>query len=156
MQRLTYLFVAALTLSVPVLANSAAKTVPLSSVEERRWISAVKAHKTEDGRTVMEVLSRVEKRAFDRFKVASYDVLYDWNGQPSTVAISYWIGTKRKRDLAFSDLAYPMNRNGTIAKISLVDRPTLAALEKGTEAMLAEVHERYHMDCPPDMPSNNC
>ena len=156
MQRLTYLFAAAFTLSVPVLANSAAKTVPLSSVEERQWISAVKAHKTSDGKTVMEVLSRVEKRALGRFKVASYDVFYDWNGQPSSVVISYWIGTKRKRDLAFSDLTYPMNRNGTIAKISLVDRPTLAALEKGVEAMLAEVDDRYHMDCPTDMPSDNC
>lgn len=156
MQRLTYLFAAAFTLSVPFLANSAAKTVSLSSVEERQWISAVKAHKTSDGKTVMEVLSRVEKRALGRFKVASYDVFYDWNGQPSTVVISYWIGTKRMRDLTFSDLAYPMNRNGTIAKISLVDRPTLAALEKGVEAMLAEVDERYHMDCPTDMPSDNC
>ena len=156
MQRSTYLLAAALTLSAPVLANSAAKTVPLSSIEERQWIGAVKAHMTADGKTVVEVLSRVEKRAAGRFKVASYDVLYDWNGQPSTVAISYWIGTKRKRDLAFSDLAYPMSRNGTIAKISLVDRPTLAALEKGVEAMLAEVDERYHMDCPPDMPSDNC
>lgn len=156
MQRLTHLIVAALMLSSPVLANSAAKTVPHSSVEERQWISAVKAHKTADGKTVMEVLSRVEKRAAGRFKVASYDVLYDWNGQPSTVAISYWIGTNRKRDLAFSDIAYPMNRNGTIAKISLVDRPTLAALEKGVEAMLAEVDERYHMDCSSDTPSDNC
>ena len=156
MKRLTYLFAVALTLSIPVLANSAAKTVPLSSIEERQWISAVKAHKTADGKTVTEVLSRVEKRALGRFKVASYDVFYDWNGQPSTVVISYWIGTKRKRDLAFSDLAYPMNRNGTIAKISLVDRPTLAALEKGIEAMLAELDDRYHMDCPPDMPSDNC
>ena len=68
MQRLTYLLAAALTLSVPVLANSAAKTVPLSSVEERQWISAVKAHKTSDGKTVMEVLSRVEKRALGRSK----------------------------------------------------------------------------------------
>lgn len=156
MQRLTYLFAVALTLPVPVLANSSAKTVPLSSVEERQWISAVKAHKTADGKTVQEVLSRVEKRALGRFKVASYDVLYDWNGQPSTVAISYWIGTKRKRDLVFSDIAYPMNRNGTIAKISLVDRPTLAALEKGVKEMVAEVDERYHLDCPSDMPSDNC
>lgn len=156
MQSLIYLFAAALTLPVPVLANSAAKTVPLSSIEERQWISAVKAHKTADGKTVQEVLSRVEKRRLGRFKVASYDVFYDWNGQPSTVTISYWIGTKRKRDLAFSDLAYPMNRNGTIANISLVDRPTLAALEKGVEAMLAEVDEHYHMDCPPNMQSDNC
>jgi hypothetical protein len=155
-QRLTYLFAAALTLSVPVLANSAAKTAPLSSIEERQWISAVKAHKTAEGKTVQEVLSRVEKRALGRFKVASYDVLYDWNGQPSTVAILYWIGTKRKRDLVFSDIAYPMNRNGTIAKISLVDRPTLAALERGVEAMIAEVDEHYDMDCPSDMPSDNC
>lgn len=116
----------------------------------------MKTHKTADGKTVQEVLSRVEKRALSRFKVASYDVFYDWNGQPSTVAISYWIGTKRKRDLVFSDLAYPMNRNGTIAKISLVDRPTLAALEKGVEAMLAEVDERYHIDCLSDMLSENC
>jgi hypothetical protein len=156
MQRLTYLFAAALVLSAPVLANSAEKTVPLTSVEEQQWISAVKAHKTADGKTVMEVLSRVEKRALGRFKVASYDVFYDWNGQPSTVVLSYWIGTKRKRDLAFSDIVYPMNHNGTIAKISIVDRPTLAALEKGVEAMLAEVEEHYHMDCPVDMPSDNC
>ena len=156
MQNLTFLFAAALTLSVPIQANSAAKTVPLSTVEERQWINVVKAHKTADGKTVIEVLAGVEKRAHGRFKVASYDVFYDWNGQPSTVVISYWIGTKRKRDLAFSDLAYPMNRNGTIAKISLADRPTLAALEKGVEAMLAEVDERYHMDCPPDLPSDNC
>ena len=99
MQSLTYLFAAALTLPVPVLANSAAKTVPLSSIEERQWISAVKAHKTADGKTVQEVLIRVEKRRLGRFKVASYDVLYDWNGRPSTVAISYWIGTKRKLSL---------------------------------------------------------
>jgi hypothetical protein len=156
MQRLFFLFAATLTLAVPVLANSTAKIVPLSSAEERQWISSVKTHKTTDGMTVMEVLTRVEKRARGRFKVASYDVLYDWNGQPSTVVISYWIGTKRKRDLAYSDLAYPMNRNGTIAKISLVDRPTLAALEKGLEATLAEFNERYHMDCPLDMPSDNC
>ncbi|MGX9785883.1 hypothetical protein [Janthinobacterium lividum] len=156
MQKLTYLFATALTLSVPILANSAAKTVPLSTAEERQWINAVKTHKTADGKTVMEVLSRVEKRSHGRFKVASYDVFYDWSGQPSTVVISYWIGTKRKRDLAFSDLAYPMNRNGTIAKIALVDRPTLAALEKGVEAMLAEIDEHYHMDCPPDMLSDNC
>lgn len=156
MQKLTYLFATALTLSVPILANSAAKTLPLSTAEERQWINAVKTHKTADGKTVTEVLTRVEKRSHGRFKVASYDVFYDWNGQPSTVAISYWIGTKRKRDLAFSDLAYPMNRNGTIAKISLVDRPTLAALEKGVEAMLAEVDEHYHMDCSPDMRSDNC
>jgi hypothetical protein len=156
MQRLTYLFAAALTLSVPVLANSAAKTVSLSTVEERQWINTVKAHKTADGNTVMEVLTRVEKRAHGRFKVASYDVFYDWNGQPSTVAISYWIGTKRQRDLAFSDIAYPMNRNGTIAKISFVDQPTLAALEKGVEAMLAEIYEHYRTDCALDMPSDNC
>ena len=104
----------------------------------------------------MEVLSRVEKRAPGRFKVASYDVLYDWNGQPSTVAISYWIGTKRQRDLAFSDIVYPMNRDGTIAKISLFDQPTLAALEKGIEAMLAEVGKHYHIDCQSDMLSDNC
>jgi hypothetical protein len=156
MQKLTYLFATALTLSVPILANSAAKTLPLSTAEERQWINAVKTHKTADGETVTEVLASVEKRSPGRFKVASYDVFYDWNGQPSMVAISYWIGTKRKRDLAFSDLAYPMNRNGTIAKISLVDRPTLAALEKGVEAMLAEVDERYHIDCPTDMQSDNC
>jgi hypothetical protein len=156
MQRLSFLFAAALTLSAPVLANSTAKIVPLSSAEERQWINSVKARKTTDGMTVVEVLTRVEKRARGRFKVASYDVLYDWNGQPSTVVISYWIGTKRKRDLVFSDIAYPMNRNGTIAKISLVDRPILAALEKGLEATLAEVDERYHMDCPPDMLSDNC
>lgn len=116
----------------------------------------MKTHTTADGRTVMEVLTRVEKRARGRFKVASYDVFYDWNGQPSTVVISYWIGTKREPDLAFSDIAYPMNRNGTIAKISLVDRPTLAALENGVEAMLAEVDEHYSMDCPPEMISDNC
>lgn len=156
MQNLTYLFAAALMLSVPIQANSAAKTVPLSTVEERQWINAVKAHKTADGKTVMEVLAGVEKRANGRFKVASYDVFYDWNGQPSTVVISYWIGTKRKRDLAFSDLAYPMSRNGTIAKISLIDRPTLAALERGVGAMLAEVDEHYDMDCLSDMPSDNC
>lgn len=148
--------VAIIALSLFASVAFAASTVPLSSAEERQWISAVKAHKTSDGKTVMEVLSRVEKRARGRFKVASYDVFYDWKGQPSTVVISYWVGSKRERDLVFSDIAYPMNRNGTIAKISIIDRPTLAALERGVEAMLAEVEQHYHMDCQSDMPSDNC
>lgn len=156
MHKLIYLLATALTLSVPILANSAKKTIPLSTAEERQWINAVKMHKTADGKTVLEVLTRVEKRAHNRFKVASYEVFYNWNGQPSTVAISYWIGTKRRRDLVFSDITYPMNRNGTIAKVSLVDRPTLTALEQGVEAMFVEVVERYNRDCPPDMLSNNC
>jgi hypothetical protein len=156
MQKIALLLAAAAALSVPALANSVAKIVPLSSAEERQWIGAVKAHKTADSRTVAEVLALVEKRAHGRFKVASYDVMYDWKGQPSSVAISYWIGTKRSRDLTFSDIDYPMNRNGTIAKISFADRLTLEALEKGADAMLAEVEQHYRMDCPADMPSDHC
>lgn len=158
MQKIAYLLAAAAVLSLPALANSVAKIkiVPLSSTEERQWIGAVKAHKTADSRTVAEVLALVEKRAHGRFKVASYDVMYDWKGQPRSVAISYWIGTKRARDLTFSDIDYPMNRNGTIAKISYADLPTLEALEKGADAMLAEVDQHYRMDCPADMPSDHC
>ncbi|WP_323144903.1 hypothetical protein [Massilia phyllosphaerae] len=156
MQKLPYLIAAVATLSAPIVAHSATKTAPLSPAEERQWINSVKAHKTADGRTVVEALALVEKRAHGRFKVASYDVMYDWKGQPSSVSISYWIGTKRARDLTFSDLDYPMNRNGTIAKLSFADRPTLSSLEKGADAMLAEVEEHYRLDCPADMPSDHC
>lgn len=156
MQKIVYLLAAFAALLASALANSAAKIVPLPSAEERQWIGAVKARKTADNRTVAEVLALVEKRAHGRFKVASYDVMYDWKGQPSSVAISYWIGTKRSRDLAFSDIDYPMNRTGTIAKISFSDRPTLEALEKGADAMLAEVEQQYRMACPADMPSDHC
>lgn len=156
MHKITCLFAAAVTLFVPALANSAAKMVPLSPVEERQWISAVKAHKTANSRTVAEVLTLVEKRAHGHFKVASYDVMYDWEGQPSSVSISYWIGTKRSRDLTFSDIDYSMNRNGTLGKIFFADRPMLEALEKGADAMLVEVEQRYRMDCPTDMPSDHC
>ncbi len=156
MRKIAFLLAAVAALSAPALASSVAKIVQLSSAEDRQWIGAVKARKTADSRTVAEVLALVEKRAHGRFKVASYDVMYDWKGQPSSVAISYWIGTKRSRDLTFSDIDYPMNRNGTIAKISLADRPTLEALEKGADAMLAEVEQHYRMDCPTDMPSDHC
>lgn len=156
MYKIVPLLAVAAALSIPALANSATKTVPLSSAEERQWIGAVKAHKTADTRTVAEVLALVEKRARGHFKVASYDVMYDWKGQPRSVAISYWIGTKRSSDLTFSDIDYPMNRNGTIAKLSFADRPTLEALEKGADAMLTKVEQHYSMDCPADMPSDHC
>jgi hypothetical protein len=156
MRKLTCLIAVILTGYVPIVASSGTKAAPLSQDEERHWIKAVKGHQTADRRTVVDVLATVEKRAHGRFKVASYGVLYDGNGQPSVVAISYWIGRKRARDLAFTDLAYPMNRNGTIAKILLTDQPTLSALEKGADAMLSEVQERYRLDCPADMPSENC
>lgn len=102
------------------------------------------------------MLALVEKRSLGRFKVASYDVMYDWTGQPSSVSISYWIGTKRSRDLTFSDLDYPMSRNGKIEKISLADRPTLEALESGADAMMAEVERRYRADFSPEMLSDYC
>jgi len=139
-------------------AVAAAPAGVLSNADEQRWIAAVKAHKTGDGRTVADVLSAVEKRSHGRFKVAGYDVMYDWKGQPAEVAIQYWIGSKRARDLVFSDLAYPMNRNGTIGKLSLTDRPTLGALEKGVEALQAEVDEHFRRDCPADatMRSESC
>jgi len=156
MQEIALLLAAAVALSVSAPANSAAKMVPLSSAEERQWIGAVKAHKTADGRTVADVLALLEKRARGRFKVASYEVMYDWKGRPSSVAISYWIGTKRSRDLTFSDIDYPMNRNGTIAKISFADRPTLEALEKGADAIQREVEQHCRLDCPADMQSDHC
>ena len=156
MRILNHLFLAVMILSVTLLANSATKIVPLSPAEEQKWIGAVKAHQTADGHTVIEVVGLVEKRAHGHFKVASYDVLYDWKGHPSTVAISYWIGAKRARDLTFADLGYPMNRNGTIGQISFSDQPTLSALEKGVDAMLREVEDRYRMDCLGETPSDNC
>lgn len=87
MRKIAFLLAAVAALSAPALASSVAKIVQLSSAEDRQWIGAVKARKTADSRTVAEVLALVEKRAHGRFKVASYDVMYDWKGQPSSVAI---------------------------------------------------------------------
>jgi len=95
MYKISYVMAAAAAFCVAASANSAARIVPLSSAEERQWIGVVKAHKTADSRTVAQVLALVEKRSLGRFKVASYDVMYDWTGRPSSVSISYWIGTKR-------------------------------------------------------------
>lgn len=48
MKKLTLIFAVGLTLSVPFLSNSAAKTIPFSSIEKRQWISVVKANKAAD------------------------------------------------------------------------------------------------------------
>lgn len=72
------------------------------------------------------------------------------------VKVWFLFDSNRPYSMTGHDIDYPMNFNGTIAKISFADQPSLEALEKGADAMLAEVEQHYRMDCPADMPSDHC
>lgn len=121
----------------------------LNTTEEFHRVNNVKNHRLQDGSTLIEVLKYVERMRPKKFKVAEIGVGYNGvSGEPDSVFISYWIGSKRKRDNSCSDLGYDLKKEGSLSqKILIRERPMLAALEEGKDSFLAAVDSAYLNDC---------
>ena len=97
--RLIAVLVALVSLSGARAQNTQPKMHLLSPTEERKWVNAVKTHRTEDGATVEEVLRFAEKMRPKEFKSGQMGVGYNGgSGEPDSVGIDYWIGAKRLKD----------------------------------------------------------
>jgi hypothetical protein len=127
------------------------KAHELSPAEEKRWIDAVKNHKTSDGATVMEVLKYAEKMRPKRFKLAEIQIGYNYSGEPDEVMISYFIGMKRLDGDDYT-IGYEIKRNGkeielSVPKNSVTDDTPINALEGGRDSFLLKIDQLYKDDC---------
>ncbi|BCZ85528.1 hypothetical protein PTKU64_92030 (plasmid) [Paraburkholderia terrae] len=122
----------------------------LAPAVEAKWIESVKTHRTKDGATVAEVLAFAQKMRPREFKAGRFDVGYNGaTGAAESVAIEYWIGSKRLPDDAFADLGYHMSPDGKVLATPS-EEATSAALEGGRAAFLRAIDETYHETCRPD------
>lgn len=139
------------------------KPQTLSDAEEKKWIDAVKLHKTSDGASVIQVLQSAEKMRPKKFKVGSIDVGYDGgDGKPDGVGIGYWIGAKRLPDDQFIDLWYEIERDGS--RVTAVPRKNkytsdtiVNAVEGGRDSLLAYIDKMYQDTCvDPNTKEKSC
>ena len=126
----------------------------LSEKQEKLWTGVVKNRKTGDGATVAEVLRYVEQMRPAEFKVETIEVGYNCaSGQPSAVAIGYWIGMKRLPGDVFIDLGYDAEPGAKGLTIKVPEKPIASersiteALEAGRDAFLEYVDEMYQSTC---------
>lgn len=121
----------------------------LSKAAETNWINAVKHHRTQDGSTVAEVLAYAQKMRPKEFKVGSFDIGYSGaDGEPSSVAIGYWLGVRRLADDSYADLGYNMSRDGQIEPVRNEEIMT-TALEGGRDQFIHAVDDAYAANCQP-------
>jgi hypothetical protein len=110
----------------------------LSPAESKRWVDAVKTHKTLDGATVMEVLKYVEQMRPKRFRLGTIEVGYNCgSGEPDAVMIGYFIGMKRLEGDEYS-FGYDIKRNGKEIELIVPKNPVtedtiINALEGGRD-----------------------
>jgi hypothetical protein len=129
------------------------KAHELSPAEEKRWIDAVKNHKTSDGATVMEVLKYAEQMRPRRFKLGTIDVGYGGaTGEPDGVGIGYFIGMKRLDGDSYTDLWYDIKLNGKeisviVPKNPVTDDTPINSLEGGRDSFLLKIDQLYKDDC---------
>ncbi len=140
-------------LPASLFALDVVKPKALASAEEMRWVDAVRNRKTLDGASVIEVLRYAEKMRRDRFKVASIEVGYNGgSGEPDGVMICYFIGMKRLNGDEYCDIIYKVKRDGKDFRITAPENPdykdtTIRILERGRDAFLIEIDERYNDTC---------
>jgi len=138
---------------VAVWAASPAKPKLLSTLEEKRWVDAVKNHPTFDGATVLQVLQYAEKLRPSKFKIGSIDVGYGGgDGEPDGVGVGYWIGQKRLAGDSYIGLWYDIKREGaslkvTPAKNDMTDETIVKALEGGRDNFLLYIDKTYEETC---------
>ena len=146
------LAVVALAVVVPAAAaNGLAPVKVLPAAVEFAWVAAVQGVKTDDGTTVLQVLRYAEKLRSGKFKMGDFGVAYNGaTGEPQTVAIGFWIGTKREPGDAFSILFDVNNENGKI----VVLRPktqyggtAAEAVISGRDGLLRFIDEQYEENC---------
>jgi hypothetical protein len=139
-----------LAISVPVLdAQDRPKINALPPAVEAQWVKNVKNHKTQDGATVWEVMTYVQKMRPKEFKIGTFEVCYDYTGKPVTVCIGYWIGAKRLDGDSFVDLGYDMTPDGKVKPVPSNEQ-TATALEGGRDTFLQYIDEDYKDTCHPD------
>ncbi|MGS1041728.1 hypothetical protein [Burkholderia glumae] len=138
--------------------SAPAKPKELSSDMATAWVQAVDSRKTEDGSTVSQVLDYVQAKRPSRFKyrplAGSDDIGYSGaTGEPSSVSITYWIGSKRGEGDSYVDLGYDMTPQGQVIAPSGKTTPAILALEGGKQSFLKWIDNAYDEDCR-DMETN--
>ncbi|MDN7465752.1 hypothetical protein [Burkholderia gladioli] len=129
-----------------------AKAKELSSDMAIAWVRAVDSRKTEDGSTVSQVLAYVQAKRPSRFKYRALtggdDIGYSGaTGEPSSVSITYWIGSKRGEGDSYVDLGYDMTPQGQVIDPSMKTTPAILALEGGKQSFLKWLDNAYDEDC---------
>jgi len=82
------------------------------------------------------------------FKAGRFEIAYNGaTGAAESVAIAYWIGSKRLPDDAFADLGYRMSPDGKVLATPS-EQATSAALESGRATFLRAIDETYHETAP--------
>lgn len=140
----------ALCCPVPVLAQDHAPIHALSKTDDARWVSTVRTHRTRDGSTVAEVLAYVERMRPTYFKVGASEVAYSGaTGLADSVAIGYWLGTRRHPEDSYVDLGYRMTSSGAVRPVA-PDEVMTTALEGGRATFLRAVDDAYRQECHPN------
>lgn len=143
----------------------ASKAKEPSPQESARIISLAKDRKTSDGASVMEVLRYAEKLRKGKFKIAGdFELNYDSDGNLSGINICYWIGAKRLSGDEFCDIAYDISADRKSITPSVGSLPqeqqeslTIIRVERGRDAFLKEVDQRYIGECiDPDTKKKFC
>ncbi|MCM2552708.1 hypothetical protein [Burkholderia glumae] len=146
-----------------VQASSQAPAAPVKAKElspgmATAWVRAVASRKTEDGSTVSQVLAYVQAKRPSRFKyrplAGDDDIGYSGaTGEPGSVSITYWIGSKRGDGDSYVDLGYDMTPQGQVIAPSGKTTPAILALEGGKQSFLKWIDNAYDEDCR-DMETN--
>jgi hypothetical protein len=130
------------------------KAQPLNPDEEKKLIQAAQNQVTKDGATVLQVLRYVEKMRPKEFKIASFEVLYSWNGKPNNVGICYWIGAKRLDEDQYCDIAFSFSPDHKLFKPEVGSATedqqqylTVINLLKGRDVFLRNIDEFYQQTC---------
>jgi hypothetical protein len=145
-------------LSVNTNAQTLAKPKALPAQEERKWVNAVKTHKTDDGASVLEVLQFVQHMRPREFKFGAIEVGYNGaTGLPDVVGVDYWLGSKRLPGDAYVNLGFDVRKTESSFDIKPVGWPFSLALQKGRDAFLAAVDEEYEGECiDPETKRHTC
>ncbi|MGZ9709249.1 hypothetical protein ACXX82_00210 [Glaciimonas sp. GNP009] len=119
---------------------------------EKMLIDAAKNLKTKDGATVVQVIQHVEKLRPKEFKSAGFEMLYTNTGQPKSIGVCYWIGSKRLDDDQFCDISFSINGLSVTPEILNVSPEeqselTIVQLMKGRDVFLDNIDKMYALTC---------
>lgn len=129
-----------------------AKAKILASDVAATWARAVSNHKTADGATVDQILAYAQAKRPAKFKyralVGDDDIAYGGaTGEPESVSITYWIGSRREDGENYVDIAYDMTPGGHVIEPTANSTPALLALEGGKQSFLNWLDRAYEEDC---------